>query len=92
MQLKISVLLLTLSAVYAENGILQTVSDDDLLQLIKEREKLIVLFSKFMFLSSKVNDKLKLRNSLLILLIRVIKITLPIQKLVFSTEHDRFIL
>lgn len=92
MQLKISVLLLTLSAVYAENGILQTVSDDDLLQLIKEREKLIVLFSKFMFLSSKVNDKHKLRNSLLILLIRVIKITLPIQKLVFSTELDRFIL
>ncbi|KAI8424292.1 hypothetical protein MSG28_002842 [Choristoneura fumiferana] len=46
MQLKISIFMLMLSAVFADSDILQTVGDDDLLQLIKEREKLIVLFTK----------------------------------------------
>ncbi|XP_061711240.1 thioredoxin domain-containing protein [Cydia pomonella] len=46
MLLNLSFLLLFLSVINAESGVLQTVSDDELLQLIKDREKLIVLFTK----------------------------------------------
>lgn len=46
MFLKLS-LIMVLFVTIAESETLRSVSDDDLLQLIKDREKLIVLFSEY---------------------------------------------
>lgn len=48
MQLKVCFLVLLFPFIKIScSEILQSVSDDDLLELIREKEKLIVLFSKF---------------------------------------------
>ncbi|XP_026737374.1 thioredoxin domain-containing protein [Trichoplusia ni] len=46
MQLKVCFIVLLCSLVKSSTETLQTVSDDDLLELIREKEKLIVIFSK----------------------------------------------
>ncbi|KAJ8727653.1 hypothetical protein PYW07_001772 [Mythimna separata] len=46
MQLKVCFLILLFSFIKSSSETLQSVSDDDLLELIREKEKLIVLFSK----------------------------------------------
>lgn len=48
MQLKVCFVALLLSFIKSSSETLQAVSDDDLLELIREKEKLIVLFSKYL--------------------------------------------
>ena len=50
MQLKVCFVVLLLSFIKSSSETLQTVSDDDLLELIREKEKLIVLFSKYIII------------------------------------------